>query len=502
MAAHKVVAAGLRKAFGGNVAIANLDFEGQAGEVHALLGENGAGKSTFINVLSGALRPDAGSLSIFGHDVVRFSLREARRCGVSTVFQELAVVPDLTVAENVWLGREPLTPVRLISRAQLRRRTDELLKRWEIGGVDPSDLLGSLSLGKRQQVAIARALSLEPRVLILDEATSALAATETDWLIKTARRVADSGALVLFVSHRLPEVRAVADRLTVMRNGETVTTGAVEDISDAELVKAMLGRSPGRLYPPKSSRPPGEELLKVSRLRSGTRLRGIEFTLHAGEIVGLSGIQGQGQMELLSALVGLIPAQGETFVGGRKRTLWSPAAALAAGSGIVLLPVERQSEGLLLSKSIKDNVSLSAISNVTRLGVIRRASERQLVQNAVEDVQLRYSDLDQPVWQLSGGNQQKVVLSRLLTTKAQILLLADPVRGVDVGAKAEIFTIMRKLADAGHAILFYSTDIQELVNVADRVLVMSRGTIVASLEGEDLNEEAVLGAAVMTKTGT
>jgi ribose transport system ATP-binding protein len=491
-----LLARGVRKAFGGTIAVSGLDFEAHAGEVHALLGENGAGKSTFGAILVGAVRPDQGSITL-GVDALGVGgLAHAKQLGVAAVFQELAVVPDLTVAQNIWLGREPRTAWGSVARRELRRRTDELLSSWGLEDLDSHQFVARLELGQRQQVAIARALSLEPRLLILDEATSALASTEAEWLVRTAKRVAASGAIVLFVSHRLAEVRMVADRLTVMRNGANVLSGLVDEISDERLIEAMLGRTPGQLYPERGADTVGEEVLRVRGLRSGSRLRGANLELHAGEIVGLSGIQGQGQMDLLSALVGLIPSQGQIFLNGRRRTIRSPAAALNSAPGIALLPVERQNEGLLLTKSVKENVSLSTLGRLSRHGLIRRKQERQTVESAVQDVRLRYASLDQPVWQLSGGNQQKTVLARLLTTNARVLLLADPVRGVDVGAKAEIFTIMRRLADDGYALLFYSTDIQELVNVADRVLVISAGRIVAALSGPALTETNVLSAAV------
>ena len=491
-----LVVRGLSKAFGGNQAISELDFAASAGEVHGLLGENGAGKSTFTNILVGAIQPDAGTITLDGRSLGRFGLRQARRLGIVGVFQELAVLPDLTVAENVWLGREPRGRARVVRRSALVQRTQSLFAECGLDHLDPRREASSLELAQRQQVAIARALSHRPRVLILDEATSALASREAEWLVQTARRLATLGTLVLYISHRLAEVRLVADRLTVMRNGQQVLTAATRDVDDAQLVKAMLGRSPGRLYPEKSRTAPGDVVVSVKNLRSGHSLRGVDFELRAGEIVGLSGIQGQGQVELLTALVGLRLTQGDISVLGTKRSIRSPAGALLVPEGIALLPLERKSEGLLLSKSIKENVVLPVVSKVSSLGVIRKKKERPLAEQAVRGTQVRCESIDQPVWQLSGGNQQKVVLARLLTTKARVLLLADPVRGVDVGAKAEIFTIVRNLANAGYSILYYSSDVQELVNVADRVLVMSRGRIVASLAGDELDEEAILTASV------
>ena len=493
-----IAAAGVRKAYGGVVALDGVDFAAAPGEVHALLGENGAGKSTLIKILTGAVRPDRGVVLRDGEPVQLRSRRDAQRLSIGAVFQELSLVRDLTVAQNIWFGREPRTPLQTIARRRLEPDTRDVLARLGIEGLDPGQRVAELSLAQRQLVEIARTVARDPRVLILDEPTSSLSAHEVDWLLDLARRLAGAGVCVIFISHRMAEVRRVADRVTIFRNGHHVSTHAMSDVDDDEIVNAMLGRRPARLYPDKHPTTDQTVALEVRDLADGNRLRGATFQVRTGEVLGIGGLQGQGQTELLQGLYGAIRTTGEIIVEGTVQRIDNPRAALAAGVGLALVPEDRQREGLLLPKSIRENIVLPVLDRVTRGGLVRRRAEQEVVAQATARLNVAATGPEQTAGSLSGGNQQKVVIAKVLLTEARILLLHDLVRGVDVGTKSEIFQLIRDLAAEGYTVLFYSTDLQELINVSDRVLVLSDGVVAASLEGPTLTEENVLRAAIGT----
>ena len=485
---------GLSKRYGGVVALRSIDFAASAGEVHALLGENGAGKTTLVKVLSGVLKPEAGSVQLFGSDISLKGGRAAGDAGIATVFQDIAVVPDFTVAENIFYGREARTQIGMVSRSELGRSTIRLFASLGLRPIDPQTPAGKLSVAERQIVTIVRAISTSPRLLILDEATSALSPQEVDWLLDKARSIARGGAIVLFISHRLHEVRGVADRVTVFRNGDHIATRSSGDVTDAEIVSMMLGRELGRLFPSKAAKTSSEVVLSARNLVQGNSLRGVSLELRAGEILGLGGLQGQGQSDLLRALYGLGWPSATVVLGGVERTLRNPIDAV--GHGIALIPEDRQRDGLLMPKTIRENLSLPILSRISRLGFVRSRVERGEADSVVRRLAIAAASIEQPVWSLSGGNQQKVVIGKQLLTSARVWLLDDPVRGVDVGTKAEVFKLMRDLANAGYSLLFYSTDLQELVQMSDRVVVMADGAIVSELEGKRLTEEAVLEASI------
>ncbi|MBA2476703.1 MAG: sugar ABC transporter ATP-binding protein [Actinobacteria bacterium] len=484
------------KRFGGVLALDGVDFEADAGEVHALIGENGAGKSTFIKILTGAVRPDEGEVVLFGEPLAARSPRDAASHGVAAVFQELSLVPDLTVAENVWFRRERLTPLGTISRRRVRRDTRALFGRLDFPPLDPDIEVRSLSVAERQLVEVAKAVAGDPRVLILDEATSALSPKEVSWLLDLARRLAAGGMIVVYISHRLAEVREVASRITVFRNGHSVGVTEGAAASEDEIVSMMLGRRLERLYPDKEATATEAVALRVRDLRFGHRLRGIDLDLREGEILGVGGLQGQGQLELFLSLFGVLRARGTIELDGRPVKISSPRAALAAGIGLALVPEDRQNQGLLLPKSVRENVTLAVTKRFSRRGLLDLERERALVGDAIRQLSIVLSSPEQPVGSLSGGNQQKVVISKLLLTRAKVLLLYDLTRGVDVGTKGEIFQLMRNLAREGYAILFFSTDLQELIHVADRVAVISDGSVTGLLEGEAITEDRILRASV------
>lgn len=493
-------AKGISKRYGGILALNNMHFAANAGEVHAILGENGAGKSTFIQILSGAVYADEGELRLNGAVARPRNPREARKIGISPVFQELSLIPDLTVGENIFFGDEQLSALGTISQRDLNDKTRALFGSFGLQPMPPDAPVRALSIGDRQIIEIVKGLAGDPDVLILDEATSALLPREVDWLLDRARERADRGKLVLYISHRMDEVRRVADRVTVLRNGETVGTETTAALSDDDVVAMMLGRRLDRLFPERRPTATTRIALEAKDLKVGHHLRDVSFALREGEVLGVAGLQGHGQRELFMALFGAERAEGRIEVWGKPVTVRSPRHALSPEIGMALLPEDRRSQGILLGKPVRENIVLSALKRVVNLGLVDTRAERTLVDKAVAQLNIKAESIEQLAGTLSGGNQQKVVLAKLLATEAKILLFFDPTRGVDVGTKAEIFLLMRELAARGFAILFFSTDLAELANVADRTLVMSYGAIAATLEGETMTEGAILGATLSQRS--
>lgn len=485
-------AEGIGKRFGGIAALNGMHFAASAGEVHAILGENGAGKSTFIQILSGALRPDQGEIRLRGEPYRPRDPREARARKIAPVFQELSLIPDLTVPENIWFGVEDLTPARTIARRRLVQRTRDLFAALKLKPIALDVPVRLLPIGERQLVEIAKGLAQDPDILILDEATSALLPDEVDWLLNLSRERATAGKTVLYISHRMSEVRRVADQVTVLRNGETVGTDATARLSDDDIIAMMLGRRLNRLFPPRTSTAGTQVALRASDLWVGHRLRGVNFALQEGEVLGVAGLQGHGQRELFMSLFGMVRSQGTIEVWGKPTAIRNPRHALSSEVGMALLPEDRRGQGLLLEKSVRENLVLASLRRIVRHGFLDLAMERRIVAAATAQLQIKAESGEQPVGTLSGGNQQKVVLAKLLATEARILLFYDPTRGVDVGTKAEIFTLMRDLAARGMAILFYSTDLAELCNVADRCLVLSYGQVAGTLAGAGITEDHIL----------
>jgi ribose transport system ATP-binding protein len=490
-----LAARAVTRRFGAVAAVQDVTLDLRAGEVHALLGENGAGKSTVIRLLAGVLAPSAGEVLLHGRPLVPSPGHTVPEIGV--VFQELALVPDLSVAENLLFGREPLTRLRTVSERRLRGRARDLLSELGIDGIDVDRQVGELSLAQRQRVEIARVLSVPREVVVLDEATSALSPQEVDWLLGHARRLAAAGTAVLFISHRMVEIEQVADRISVLRNGKLVGERTRGGYDADELVELMLNRRVERMFPARTTDAGiGDPVLHVRDLRWGQPTGSVDLDLHAGEILGLGGLAGQGQTGLLEALAGVRRSKGTVTVAGRPARLTSPRAALRQRPGIAFIPEDRRGQGLMVGRSVKENLVLPVLDRVSRRGIVDRAREHRLAAEAADRLQVGRRDLDQPVGQLSGGNQQKVVMAKVLGTDSRVLLLHDPTRGVDVGTKSEIFALMRRLADDGYALIFYSTDTTELLNVADRVAVVADGTISTVLAGDQLTETDLIAASL------
>jgi ABC-type sugar transport system ATPase subunit len=486
-------AQGIEKSYPGVKALAGVDLSVDPGEVHALLGENGAGKSTLMKVIAGSVTPDAGRLQLDGDDVPFGDAERSRTRGIGIVYQELSLVPQRSVAENVMMGRWPRTRVRTVDWKRLRPEARRHLDRVGLG-VDESRPVSALGMAERQQVELAKALSSNVRVLLLDEPTSALSEREAGRLFEIIRELKSAGVAILYVSHRLTEILAIADRITVLRDGRLVDTVAATGVEETQLAQMMVGRKTGLGATPDAVAPKRDApvALRARGLARPPRLKGIDLELREGEIVGVFGLVGAGRTRLARTLFGLEPAtEGELEIGGRKVTVDSPVKAIEAGLGYV---GEDRAAGLVPRMSIASNITLASLTEVTRGPVVDFGAEREVARRYVEELSIRARSIDQPVESLSGGNQQKVVLARWTCSQARVLVLDDPTRGIDVGAKEEVFRLVRELSGRGVATLYLTSEIREARTLAHRVLVMSGGRIVREVS-PDTEEGEIMAAA-------
>jgi len=484
------------KRYGATVALRQASLAVAKGEVHALIGENGAGKSTLVKVLSGIVQPDEGSISVAGRPTRLRSPGDALGAGLATAYQELTLVRDLTVAQNLFLGRGPRNRLGLVSNDRLADASRLLLADWELEGVDPDEPLAGLSLAVRQQLELIRVLSRGASVLLLDEPTAALGAVQVDWLFRQVRKVRAGGATVVFISHRMGEVREICDRVTVLRSGQEVATFETSAATEDQVVQMMIGHSVEQLTAEAiGTEEAGEPVLVVNDLSSEPGLHSATLTLHAREIVGVAALQGHGQFELFMTLFGARRASGGTIeVNGRTIRLRSPYDAIHKGLGINLVPEDRKAEGVMLGMSGLANVTLPDLGRFSHFGFLRKREERAAATKIFRSVNVKLSALDEDVSSLSGGNQQKLAIGKWMLTDSRILLMYDPTRGVDLGTKNEIFVMMRRLVRDGRSVLFYSTDIEELLGVSHRILVMYRGRIVTEMRSSQFSRGAVLSA--------
>jgi ribose transport system ATP-binding protein len=490
---------GVRKVYGATVAVDDASFAVAAGSAHALLGENGAGKSTIVKLLSGLGLPDAGGFAIFGERVRLSSPRVAHARGIETAFQEMTQIRDLSVLDNMLLPYGPLSPLGTIRRRRAREAVAAHLAQLGLDDVDLDAEIAELELAEQQKIEIARALFRAPKILLLDEPTSTLSGRDVDWLGDIIARQRSQGVTVVFISHRLQEVRAFCDAVTVLRNGRHIATGRVADYSDADMLGMIVGRALETAFPPRrqEARTRGPEVLAVRGMTTRGKLRHADFSLHAGEILGVAGLQGMGQLDLFLGCFGMIDTVAGTIsVDGRPVAINTPQDAVRANIGLSLVPEDRKTEALLLNLSGRHNASLPVIGRYTRGVLIDDAAEQAAVARAFDRVEVDRRALWQRVGAFSGGNQQKIAIARWLLAESRVLLLYDPTRGIDVGTKNELYRLMRAYADAGGAILFYTTEIQELTHLADRVLVFYAGRIAAEIAGEALSEEAILRATL------
>ncbi len=485
----------LTKSYGPTVANDHVDFSVAAGTVHALLGENGAGKSTTMKLLSGLIRPDAGTIHLHGQEFAPRNAKEAQARGVQTAYQELTLVPDLTVLDNMLLPRAPWTALGTLNRTRVRREVERHFAALEIDtGLDA--LAGELNLASRQKIEIARALYRKPSLLLLDEPTSALSGRDVDWLGQIIAGAKRDGITVLFISHRMPEVRAFCDTLTILRNGKSVQSAQVEEVTDEEVVEMIIGRSVENAFPPRRALRDhsGETPVLAARdLAAGTKLRGLDLSLHKGEILGIAGLQGMGQEALFPALFGEEPLiAGHLELDGTALHLRSAADALDPSIAIGLVPEERKTEGLFLKLSGRRNTTLPVLPRFRRGPLLNDESEARAAGGAFAAVEIDERAHYLPAGAFSGGNQQKIAIAKWLVAQSRILLLFDPTRGIDVGTKEQIYGLLRAFSDAGGSVLFHSTEIPELVHLCDRVGVLYEGRLTCWLEGEALSENAIM----------
>jgi ribose transport system ATP-binding protein len=482
------------KSFPGVRALVKVSFACRAGEIHGLVGENGAGKSTLMRVLAGVYRPDSGRIEINGKEVTLTSPRHAHDLGIAMVYQDTRLVDELDVAQNIWLEREPGSAL-LVDRAEMERRSAAILQRLGIR-IDLRRRVGELSVGQRQIIEIARALTANPAVLILDEPTSSLDPAEAEQLGKILGGLRTAGTGIVFISHRLPEVLEFAERITVMKDGEIISTLENQGLTEDTLVSRMVGRTLSLTFPPKTGKT-GATRLDVESLSSPGHFENVSFSVAVGEIVGLGGIQGNGQREIARALYGLLPVTGQVRLNGSRISLGSPGRAIQ--SGIVYVPADRRGEGLFISHSIRENIAIPHLSAWSNFGVMSNRKEAAEVRQTIDRLRIRTPSSEQPVGLLSGGNQQKVVFGRWLLAQPSLYIFEEPTVGVDVGTKLELYRVIRRLADAGAAVLVLSSDLIELIGVCDRILVVAHGNIVDSVTAAEATEERIIGSAVRKK---
>ncbi len=482
----------ISKRFPGVQALTDARMDVRAGEVHALLGENGAGKSTLIKIISGVHKPDTGDLRMDGQRVVFNNPREAQAKGVATIYQELSLYPELTVAENIFMGHAPRGLLGSVDWRAMRRRAEEILLSLNITDLGVDDKIGTLTVGKRQRVEIAKALSFNARILIMDEPTAALTEADVQRLFGIVRLLRERGVGIVYISHRLEEVFTLADRVTVLRDGHYVDTKAVREVTSEQLISMMVGRTIDNLFP-KLPAQIGEPVLEVRNLWRKPLCKGVNLTLRAGEIVGLAGLVGSGRSEFAQTVFGFTPAQsGDILINGKRLDIRNPGEAMR--HGIAYVPEDRGTQGLIRQMRLRENVSLAVLRSVSHSGFIDNRAEHELADKSIGSLQIRAFSGEQVVNKLSGGNQQKVVVAKWLAAKPKILIMDEPTRGVDVGAKAEIHRLISELAQQGIGVLMISSELPEVLGMSDRIVVMREGEIVAEFSREEASQEKVVAA--------
>lgn len=479
----------LNKAFPGVKALDDVSFKLKAGEVMALVGENGAGKSTLVKIISGVYTRDSGDMIIFGKRVDELTPRKARELGVAMIHQELNLCPHLSVAENIFLGRE-MTRGWVLSDGEMNKRAKLILERFNIN-IPPETIVGDLAVSKQQMVEIAKALSINARILIMDEPTSALTSKEINELFEIIGRLRDEGCGIIYISHRLEELQRIADRVTVMRDGRHIMTANFSDVTMQDIITGMVGREIKEKFPRVNVRR-GRKIMEVRNLNAGRLVRDVSFELYEGEILGIAGLMGAGRTETTRAIFGADPKEsGEIILDGKPVDINEPLDAIKAG--IVLVPEDRKKDGLCIRLSVRDNIALPNLDMLVKSwSVIERRKEKNMVEKAIADLMIKLPDSEVEAGSLSGGNQQKVVVSKWLARNSRVVMFDEPTRGIDVAAKVEIYNLMNHLKRQGIGVLFVSSEMPEILGMSDRILVMCDGRITGELDIKDATQNLIL----------
>ena len=482
---------GICKSFPGVKALQNVDLQLKAGEVHALLGENGAGKSTLIKVLGGIYHAEEGEIIIDGQKVNIDGVVAARHAGISIVHQELVLVPYMTVAENIFLGREPGTKMN-VDRRKMVEEAQKLLDTYEMN-IDANMLVERLTIAQQQMVEIVKAISFNSKILVLDEPTSSISDKEVGFLFNTMRNLTKAGVGIIYISHKMSELAEICDRVTVMRDGQTVGTKVVKETTTDDLIALMVGRELTNYYT-RDYLEPGEVILKCEHISDGKMAKDASFELHKGEIIGFAGLVGAGRSETMKAIFGLAPhATGDVYVKGQKVKIKSPIDALKYG--IALVPENRKEEGLYKVQSVRFNSTIEVLGSFIRHLHVDGKKEEEITQKYIDMMKTKTPSQDQIIGNLSGGNQQKVIIGRWLATNPEVLILDEPTRGVDVGAKAEIYAIMNELVKQGMSIIMISSELPEIINMSDRIYVMNEGRVTGCLDHDTVTQESIMTLA-------
>ncbi len=481
------------KSFPGVVALNKINFELIKGEVHVLLGENGAGKSTLVKILSGAYSKDSGAIYINNKKIEIKNPKHAQEIGIGVIYQELNLIPYLSVAENIFLGREFASSIGIIDSQKIFKEAKKLLDELKVD-INPNALVSTLGTAQQQMVEIAKALSLNSKILIMDEPTSSLTKNEIRQLFLTIERLKRKGVTIIYISHRLEEIFEIGDRVTVLRDGNYVDTKIIAETDQSSLIKMMVNRELKDHYP-KRKATVGKELLRIDKLSTDELLRNISFHLNEGEILGIYGLLGSGRTELARVIFGADNCEtGEIFVSSKLTKINSPAKAIKKSIGF--LTEDRKTQGLILDLCVKDNICITSLDELSKFGVIHYKSEMQVSDKYVKELKIKTTGSHQVVRSLSGGNQQKVVFAKWLNTNAKIFIFDEPTRGIDIGAKQEIYELMNRLTDKGCGIIMISSELPEILGMSDRILVMYNGEITAELENENLSQEILLSSAI------
>ncbi|MDO5540310.1 MAG: sugar ABC transporter ATP-binding protein [Eubacteriales bacterium] len=483
---------GIDKSFGTNQVLKNAGFLLKDGEVHALMGENGAGKSTLMKILTGVYTRDAGTVLVDGKEVVYKNPQEAEKAGIVFIYQELNVLFDLTVEENLFMGKEITKGFGICDKKTMRKKAQEIMDRMGVN-IPVTAQMSDLSVGQQQMVEICKALMVDARVLIMDEPTAALTQSETEVLFEVIKSLRKKGVSIVYISHRMEEIFELCDRITVLRDGAYIDTRNIKDINMDDIVQMMIGRTIGERFP-KRDVEIGKEVIRVEGLTSGKLFKNINFSVRAGEVMGVSGLMGAGRTEIMQAIFGNIPIEsGKIYIDSKEVTIKNPRQAIAAGIGFIT--EDRKTEGLLLEKSIAENIEIANLKKVSRNSVLSKAKQKEIVKKGIEEFRIKCFGPDHECNNLSGGNQQKVVLAKWIYTDPKILILDEPTRGVDIGAKKEIYSVINDMAARGVAVIMVSSELPEVLGMSDRIMVVHEGRITGIVEADEVDQAKVMTLA-------